>query len=99
MKTITIPEIAAAYAEGAGITKVEATDRVKAVIGYTTDGLIECAGGEADKVFLSGFGTFTAETKPARTMKSNLDGKEHEIPEKIVVKFSPASDLKTRVNS
>lgn len=97
MKTITITDISNAYAERGGVTKKEATERVRNVLELVGDAIIDCADGDA-KVFLSGFGTFKTTVKPARTVKSNLTGETHEVPEKIVVKFKPSVGMYVDVN-
>ena len=97
MKTITITDIAAAYAEECNITKKEAAERIKAVYDRTGDAILDASEDEG-KVFISGFGTFTPVVKPAHTMTSNLDGQEHEIPEKVIVKFKASAALGVNVN-
>ena len=99
MITITVTDIAAAYADRMGITKIEAKERVESVFYLTKKGLIDCVAGDADKVFINGFGTFTTQMKPAHTMTSNLNGEAVDVPEKIVVKFKAATALKEKVNS
>lgn len=97
MRTITVTDISEACAERGGITKKEATERVRNVLELVGDAIIECADGDA-KVFLSGFGTFKTTVKPARTLKSNLTGETHEVPEKIVVRFTPSVGMYVDVN-
>ena len=92
MKTITIADIAASYAIKTGITKQEATEHIKTVYEHTQYAILDASEDEG-KVFINGFGTFTPVIKPAHTMKSNLDGKEHEIPAKVIVKFKAATAL------
>ena len=98
MRTITTTDIVNAYAERGGITKKEATERIRNVLELVGDAITECAYDLDTKLFLSGFGTFKAVVKPARTLKSNLTGETHEVPEKVVVKFKPSVGMYVEVN-
>lgn len=51
-----------------------------------------------DSVSLSGFGTFKVQTRAAREGRNPKTGESVTIPEKHVVKFTPASALKAAVN-
>ncbi len=53
---------------------------------------------QGDKITLIGFGTFSANLRPARTGRNPQTGKAIDIPEKTVVKFKAGKALEETVN-
>ena len=80
-------------AEGANISKAQATDALNA----TLDGIQEALKA-GDKATLIGFGTFSVSHRPARTGRNPQTGASIQIAAKNVVKFKPGSDLSDSVN-
>ncbi len=79
-------------AAGADISKKAAGDALDAFIGAVTE---ENAKGES--VALVGFGTFSAETRAARTGRNPQTGKEINIAEKQIPKFKAGKAYKEAV--
>ncbi len=86
---MTKTDLVAKIAEGAGLTKVQAEKALNCFIAETTAAIKA-----GDKVTMVGFGTFSANTRAARTGRNPQTGKAIEIPAKTSGKFTPGKDLK-----
>ena len=86
-------ELVAAIAERTETTKAAAEEALRATIEVISEQL---AGGE--QITLIGFGTFKVAKREARKGRNPQTGKEIDIPEKNVVKFSPGKALDESVN-
>ena len=80
-------------AEGAGITKAQASDALNAVIEGISGALKS-----GDKITLIGFGTFSVSQRDARTGRNPQTGAYIKIPAKKMVKFKPGKELSDSVN-
>lgn len=80
-------------AEGAGITKAQASDALNAVIEGISGALKS-----GDKITLIGFGTFSVSQRDARTGRNPQTGASIKIPAKKMVKFKPGKELSDSVN-
>ncbi len=81
--------VAVEIAESFGLTKKLATEVVEAVV----KGIIKEIK-EAEKLRISGLGNFSLKKKPARKARNPKTGEEIDVPEKTVVTFKMAKDLK-----
>jgi len=86
---MTKAELVAKMAEAAGITKVAAEKALGGFIDAVTASIKA-----GDKVTLTGFGTFSAVTRAARTGRNPATGAELKIAAKTSGKFSPGKELK-----
>ena len=80
-------------AEETGLTKVDASKALEAVIAGVTKGLKK-----EGKVTLTGFCTFTAEKKPAKKGRNPRTGETVKIPAKVAAKIKAGSKLKEALN-
>ncbi|AEE52008.1 MAG TPA: HU family DNA-binding protein [Haliscomenobacter sp.] len=80
-------------AEGAKITKAQATDALNAVL----DSIAAELKGDG-KVTLIGFGTFSVSKRDARSGRNPQTGQTITIDAKKVVKFKPGKELSDSVN-
>ena len=80
-------------AESTGLTKVQASAAIDAVLDGIKDSLTK-----NDKAAFVGFGTFSVSDRAARTGKNPATGKAIQIPAMKVVKFKPGQGLKDSVN-
>lgn len=80
-------------AEDAGLTKVQATAALDAVVDGVTGTLKS-----GDKLTLVGFGTFAITARAARKGRNPQTGKEINIAAKNVVKFKAGKELTEKVN-
>jgi len=80
-------------AEGADISKAQATDALNAVLDNISGALKD-----GDKVTLIGFGTFSISERKARTGRNPQTGETIQIAAKNVVKFKPGKELSDSVN-
>lgn len=80
-------------AEGAKITKAQATDALNAVL----DSIASELKGDG-KVTLIGFGTFSVSKRDARSGRNPQTGQTITIDAKKVVKFKPGKELSDSVN-
>ncbi|MDX1451969.1 MAG: HU family DNA-binding protein [Oleiphilaceae bacterium] len=87
------PELAAAIAERAGLTK----DKAGEVLNIITDEITNAVS-QNDSVSLIGFGTFSRRERSARTGKNPQTGKTIQIPASKTVGFKPGKALKDAVN-
>jgi DNA-binding protein HU-beta len=86
---MTKAELVATMAEDSGISKVAAEKALGSFIETVTKAIKA-----GDKVTLTGFGTFSAVTRAARTGRNPATGQELHIAAKTSGKFSPGKDLK-----
>lgn len=86
-------ELIGVMAAAAGITKTQAGEALEAFQRAVMDTL-----SKGDKVALSGFGTFSATQKAARTGRNPKTGEEINIPAKKAPKFSAGTEFKKTVN-
>lgn len=80
-------------AEDAGLTKVQATAALDAVVDGVT-GTLKAG----DKLTLVGFGTFSITARAARKGRNPQTGAEINIAAKNVVKFKAGKELTEKVN-
>ncbi|MEY2904005.1 MAG: hypothetical protein RJA52_21 [Bacteroidota bacterium] len=80
-------------AEGAGITKAQASDALNAVIEGISGALKS-----GEKITLIGFGTFSVSAREERTGRNPQTGASITIPAKKMVKFKPGKELSDSVN-
>ncbi|WP_322037214.1 HU family DNA-binding protein [Burkholderia cepacia] len=82
-----------AVAKSTGLTKVQASESIDAVL----DGI--CLGLQEDgDVALAGFGTFGVSAREARTGRNPATGETIQIAASKAVKFKAATALKAAVN-
>ena len=80
-------------AEEAGLTKADATRALEAMIKGVETGLKK-----EKKVTVTGFATFTAKKKEARTGRNPRTGETVKIPARVAVTIKPGSKLKEALN-
>lgn len=80
-------------AAGAGLTKGQAGDALKATL-EAVQGALE----SKESVALIGFGTFSTQDKPAREGRNPATGQSMQIAAKTVAKFKPGKALAEAVN-
>jgi len=85
-------EFVSKVAESAGLTKVAAEKALKSVLDVIAKALAN-----DESVTLVGFGSFSVNTRAARTGRNPQTGKEMKIAEKKVVKFKVGKKLKDSV--
>lgn len=89
-------ELVQALADRTGISKADATRAVEAVFDPDT-GLIAEALRGGDRVQITGFGTFEAKERKARTGRNPRTGTEIKIGPTISASFRPGKALKDAV--
>ena len=87
------PELAAAIAEKADISKEKAADVLNVILDEITGAV-----GKGDSVTLIGFGTFEKRSRAARTGKNPQTGETIQIPASNTVAFKAGKALKDAVN-
>lgn len=87
------PELAAAIAQNADLTKDKANEVLNVILDQIT-----AAVSRDDTVSLVGFGSFQKKTRAARTGKNPQTGDAIQIPESRTVSFKPGKGLKDAVN-
>jgi len=87
------PELAAAIASSADLTKEKAHEVINAVLDEITDALAE-----NEAVMLIGFGTFSQRHRSATTGKNPQTGETIAIPARNSVGFKPGKALKDACN-
>lgn len=87
------PELAAAIADKADISKDKAAEVLNAILDE-----ISGAVSKGDSVSLIGFGTFERRSRAARTGKNPQTGAPIQIPASNTVAFKPGKALKESVN-
>ena len=76
-----------------GLSKDKSEKAITAFLAAIEDALVK-----EKKVTLTGFGSFTVETRPARTGRNPRSGEPIAIPQAQVVKFRAGKLLKEAVN-
>lgn len=87
------PELAAAIAEKAGVTKEKAGEIINAITDEITNAMAK-----NDPVTLIGFGTFSVRERSARTGKNPQTGASIQIAASKSVGFKAGKSLKDAVN-
>lgn len=87
------PELAAAIAESAELSKDKANDVLNVVLDEITNSV-----SKGDAVTLVGFGTFQKKDRSARTGKNPQTGEAIQIPASSTVGFKAGKALKDSVN-
>lgn len=87
------PDLAAAIAERAELSKDKANDVLNVVLDEITNSV-----SKGDPVTLVGFGTFQKKDRSARTGKNPQTGAAIQIPASSTVGFKPGKALKDSVN-
>ncbi|MHA7880650.1 MAG: HU family DNA-binding protein [Saccharospirillum sp.] len=87
------PELAAAIADKADISKEKANEVLNAMLDQ-----IASTVAKKESVTLVGFGTFEARSRAARTGKNPQTGESIQIPASNTVAFKPGKALKDAVN-
>ncbi|MER7212422.1 HU family DNA-binding protein [Streptosporangium sp. NPDC000239] len=85
-------ELIYTVSEHTGVTK----DVVAQVLGGILDA-VQLATATGDKVAITGFGSFEAVHKPARTARNPQNGAEIKVAESWAPRFRPGSDFKDLV--
>ncbi len=80
-------------AEETGLTKADATRALDAMMKGITEGLKK-----EGKVTLTGFVTFTAKQKPAKTGRNPKTGEAVKIPARVAATIKAGSKLKEALN-
>lgn len=80
-------------AEETGLSKADATRALDAMMKGITEGLKK-----EGKVTLTGFVTFTAKQKPAKTGRNPKTGETVKIPAKVAATIKAGSKLKEALN-
>ncbi len=89
---MTKADLIAAIAGKTGFTKTVSEQALNAVLEAMQISLVQ-----ENKLTLTGFGTFSVETRKARTGRNPRTGKALQIPESKAVKFHPGKNLKESV--
>jgi DNA-binding protein HU-beta len=89
-------ELIEALASQAGLSKADAGRALEALFG--DDGLIAATLRKGDRVQITGFGTFVARRRAARTGRDPRSGAEIEIRAANVPAFKPGQALKDALN-
>lgn len=80
-------------AEETGLTKADSARALEAFVGGVTKGLKK-----EGKVTLTGFATFTAKKKAAKTGRNPRTGEAVQIPARVAVTVKAGSKLKDALN-
>ena len=89
-------DLVQALADRTGLSKADATRAVEAVFD-PDNGLIAQALGGGDRVQITGFGTFEAKERKARTGRNPRTGTEIRIGPTVSASFRPGKALKDAV--
>jgi DNA-binding protein HU-beta len=89
---MTKAELVTAIAKGAGITKKQADDALKAAVEAVSNALKK-----GERVAIPGFGIFSVRERAARKGRNPRTGDVIDIPARKVVVFKPAKDLREGV--
>ena len=87
------PELVAAIADQADLSKEQAAQALSAIIDQITQAMER-----QETVNLIGFGSFVQRARGARTGKNPQTGQPMEIPASNTVAFKPGKSLKEAVN-
>jgi DNA-binding protein HU-beta len=86
-------ELVKSVAEKAGLTKDQASKAIEAVVQSTIESLKS-----GDGLALKGFGSFSVQTRPARTGRNPKTMAPIEISEKKIGKFKFSAEIKKELN-
>ncbi len=86
-------ELIQAAADSTDLSRAQVAEALDAVLGTITDALKE-----GDKVTLTGFGSFEARERAARTARNPQTGEPVEVPAGRTPAFKPGTPLKDAVN-
>ncbi|MCY3781397.1 MAG: HU family DNA-binding protein [Chloroflexi bacterium] len=86
-------ELIGSIADKSGLSKADAGKALDAFVSSVSDAL---AGG--DRISLVGFGSWSVDSRSARTGRNPRTGEEIQIAAKKVVKFKPGAGLSDAVN-
>ena len=90
---MTKAELVAKFAEGTGLSKVNAEKGFSILVGE-----VKAAVSRGDRVAIPGFGSFRMVSRKARTGRNPRTGKEVKIPQQKAVRFSVSSTFKSELN-
>ena len=90
---MTKNELVSYIAEETGFSKADAARAVEAFVNGVTKGLKD-----SQKVTLTGFATFTAKKKAAKTGRNPRTGETVKIPARVAVSVKAGSKLKDALN-
>ena len=91
-QAMTKAELVSAIAKGAGITKKQADNALKAAVSALSDAIKK-----GERVAIPGFGIFSVRQRSARKGRNPRTGAEINIPARKVVAFKPAKELREGV--
>ena len=86
-------ELVEAIANETGLSKSKSGEVVNTIVKTITESLAK-----GEKVSLTGFGTWSTNTRPERKGRNPKTGEEITIASKTVAKFKPGSELTKTVN-
>lgn len=92
--TVTKADLVDLVAERAGITRKEADDAVKVVLGGVVEALTH-----GEKVELRGFGSFRIRQRGSRLGRNPKTGEQVKVPAKKIPYFKPGKDLREQLLS
>ena len=86
-------ELVEAIANETGLTKAKSSEVISTIVNTITETLKK-----GEKVSLTGFGTWSTNTRPERKGRNPKTGEEITIASKTVAKFKPGNELTKTVN-
>jgi DNA-binding protein HU-beta len=86
-------ELVEAIANETGLSKTKSSEVVNTIVKTISESLAK-----GEKVSLTGFGTWTTNTRPERKGRNPKTGEEITISSKTVAKFKPGNELTKTVN-
>lgn len=92
--TVTKADLVDLVAERAGITRKEADEAVKVVLGGVVEALTH-----GEKVELRGFGSFRIRQRGSRLGRNPKTGEQVKVPAKKIPYFKPGKDLREQLLS
>lgn len=93
-QTVTRADLAEAVYREIGLSRVESSDLVEAVINHISDALLR-----GESVKLAGFGTFSLRDKKERMGRNPKTGEAVPITPRRVLVFKPSQVMRERVDS
>ncbi len=92
--TVTKADLVDLVAERAGITRKEADEAVRVVLGGVVEALTH-----GEKVELRGFGSFRIRQRGSRLGRNPKTGEQVKVPAKKIPYFKPGKDLREQLLS
>jgi len=86
-------ELVEAIANETGLSKTKSSEVVNTIVKTISESLAK-----GEKVSLTGFGTWSTNTRPERKGRNPKTGEEITISSKTVAKFKPGNELTKTVN-